>query len=96
MFVLIMAVTTVAVKKVHQRTRQQQQVGSQTESVRPVFPQEEEGHDHTEGCHEQCPFAFPLHIRTPLNLSAFPITLTEDSAIAAAAMIGDRRSPKAG
>jgi hypothetical protein len=52
MFVLIMAVTTVAVKKVHQRTRQQQQVGSQTESVRPVFPQHEEGHDHTEGCHE--------------------------------------------
>jgi hypothetical protein len=29
----------------------------------------------------------PLHIRAPLNLSAFPITLTEDSAMAAGAMI---------
>jgi hypothetical protein len=30
------------------------------------------------------------------NLRAFAITLTEDSAIAAAASIGDKRMPKAG
>jgi len=32
----------------------------------------------------------------PRNRKAFPMTLTEDSAIAAAAMIGESSRPKAG
>jgi hypothetical protein len=33
---------------------------------------------------------------TALNRAAFPMTLTDDSAIAAAAMIGESRMPKVG
>ena len=36
------------------------------------------------------------HSRTVLNRIALPITLTDDSAMAAAAMIGDSRMPKNG
>jgi hypothetical protein len=36
------------------------------------------------------------HRRLARNLSALPTTLTDDSAIAAAAMIGDSRMPKLG
>ncbi len=38
----------------------------------------------------------PSSITTPRSLSAFPITLTELSAIAAAAIMGDSRMPKTG
>lgn len=42
---------------------------------------------------------FPVfgdQILTPFNRSALPMTLTDDRAIAAAAMIGETRTPKTG
>lgn len=45
---------------------------------------------------EESLFSVPCHIRTLLNLSALPITLTDERAMAAAAMIGDSKSPNEG
>lgn len=39
---------------------------------------------------------YDAHSRVARRRSAFPTTLTEDSAIAAAAMIGDSSTPKVG
>ena len=45
---------------------------------------------------DTCPPASGRHKRVTRSRSALPTTLTEDSAMAAAAMIGDSRRPKAG
>ena len=41
-------------------------------------------------------WAHVSYMRTPLSLSELAMTLTDESAIAAAAMMGDSNSPKAG
>ena len=90
-------VTSVAaMEKVHQRAGKQQQVGCETQDVLPMLAKEEERGNHRERRCKQGPSAIPVHIRTLLNLREFPITLTDDRAIAAAAMIGDSRRQKAG
>lgn len=85
-----------AMEEVHQRAGKQYQVGREAQGVLPVLAKEEERGDHRERRCKQGPSAIPGHIRTLLNLREFPITLTDDRAIAAAAMIGDSRRPKAG
>jgi len=88
--------TVTAMKEVHQRAGKQYQVGCETQDMLPVLAKEEERGNHRERRCKQGPSAIPGHIRTLLNLREFPITLTDDRAIAAAAMIGDSRRPKAG
>lgn len=88
--------TAMPMEEVHQRTGEQQQVRSEPKCMLPVLTENEERKDHRErGCEER-PFATPNHIRVLLNLSELPITLTDESAMAAAAMIGDSKSPNAG
>ncbi len=88
--------TVTARKEVHQRAGKQYQVGREAQYVLPVLAKEEERGDHRERRRKQGPSTIPAHIRTLLNLREFPITLTDDRAIAAAAMIGDSRRQKAG
>lgn len=91
-----MAMTTVAMEQVQERASEQENVGRKTQWMRPVLAQKEKGEDNPERRRKQHPFSIPFHIRTLLNLRALPITLTDESAIAAAAMIGDSKSPNEG
>jgi hypothetical protein len=47
-------------------------------------------------CKEETLHALPLYNAVRRNRNALPTTLTDDSAIAAAAMIGDSKMPKVG
>ena len=86
----------VAVEEVHERAGEQQEIWRETEGMCPVFAKDEEDDDDGErGCHEE-PCAGRGHRLMLLSLRELPMTLTEESAIAAAAMMGDSRTPKAG
>lgn len=91
-----MAMSAMAMEEVHQRAGKQYQVGREAQGVLPVLAEQEEGGDHRERSCEQSPSAIPGHIRALLNLRALPMTLTDESAMAAAAMMGDNSNPKAG
>ena len=85
----------VMMKQVHQRTGQQYQVWNEAEHMAPVFPEHEEQRNNPERDAEIQKVAAG-HIVTARSRKALPMTLTEDSAMAAAAMIGESSKPKLG
>ena len=91
-----MVVTAMSMKQVHERAGQQDQVGQITKHVPPVLTKDVEHQDQGQRCANQQERAVGRHIFMFLNLRELAITLTEDSAIAAAAMIGESNRPKTG
>ena len=88
-------VSAMTMEQVHEGTREKDQIWEEPENMAPVLAQEKEQGDHPE--RESHPKPIAVHDNlTPFNLSALPITLTDDSAMAAAAMIGERSRPNAG
>lgn len=93
---ILVAVTAMSMKQVHQRAGQQDQVGDVAQNVHPVLTKDVEHQDQGQGCALQQERAVGCHIFMLLNLRELAITLTEDNAIAAAAMIGESNRPKMG
>lgn len=87
-----------AVKEVQERTGEQEGVRKQSEEMLPMFGIEQIGGDESCGQSGQQPSAFAREVHSCILLrrSELPMTLTDDSAIAAAAMIGDSISPNSG
>lgn len=94
-----MSVAAMSMEQVQQRAGEQQQVRQGAERVPPMLAQEIEYANDSE--QEHCDSGRSVesdwaHGLNRLRRNALPTTLTEDSAMAAAAMIGYRRRPKAG
>ena len=92
----VTAVMTMAMEKMKQWTGQQQQIGRQPQRVRPMFAQDKECGDNREGNAKQQPASLDGHVLTVLRRNALVMTLTELAAMAAAAIIGERRTPNRG
>lgn len=87
-----------AMEEVQQRADQQECVGDQTEQVLPMLGVEQTGGDEScRDCRQQPgPLVGQVHSAILLSRRELPMTLTEDSAIAAAAKIGESMSPNSG
>jgi triphosphoribosyl-dephospho-CoA synthetase len=87
-----------AVEKVQERTGEQEGVWQQAEEVSAMLRVEHECRDQRCRDKGQNPGALAgqVHSSILLSRSELPMTLTEDNAIAAAAMIGDSLRPNSG
>lgn len=83
-------------EQVQERASKEQKVRTQTERVRPMLSQDEEDGDDCHRRRDQGPRSGSDHSFTLLSLRELPITLTDDKAMAAAAMMGESRMPKVG
>ena len=87
-----------AMEEMQQRASEQESVGDQPEQMLPMFRVDEE--DRDEGgrdCSQQPgPLVAQIHSVILLRRREFVMTLTEDSAIAAAAKIGESIRPNSG
>lgn len=87
-----------AMKEMQQRTGEEEGVRQQSENMLPVFRVKQIGCD--QGCRyggqEPCALVCEVHNVMRLSRSELPITLTDDRAIAAAAMIGESSRPNSG
>lgn len=87
-----------AVKEVQQRTGEQEGVGYQAEQVLPMLRIEQVGRDNA--CRyrreQPGPSAAKVHSAIILRRSELPMTLTDERAIAAAAMMGESMRPNRG
>ena len=94
--VILAIVPPVAMKEMHEGARQQDQVWREAESMPPMLSKYiEEGNEGQRSPHQQ-QGSSRGHILMLLNRKEFAITLTDDSAMAAAAIIGESNNPKIG
>ena len=87
-----------AMEEVQQRAGEQECVRDQPEEVLPVFRIEQESSDQRGRSRGQQPRGPAGRVQSAILLrrSELPMTLTEESAIAAAAMIGESMMPNSG
>lgn len=82
-----------------QRAREKDKIGRKPQRMSPMLPQEEKCCDQRCRNGDDLPSIEILsayHILALLNLNALAMTLTELAAIAAAAIIGESKSPNTG
>lgn len=93
-----MAMMMATGKEVQQRTGQQEGAWYQAEQVLPMLRVEQVGRDQACRYRREQPGPFARQVQSAILLkrSELPITLTEDRAIAAAAMMGESMRPNSG
>ncbi len=90
------SVVAMTMKEMQQGASEKQQIRRRPEHMRPVLSEQIERADQDQRSDGKQHDAISVHGLKLLNLSALPMTLTDDSAIATAAMIGERSSPNTG